>query len=214
MSLLANPQNSSTALALVQGSELSLPSLITNAGPETAHRFVEFFLVNIRNPNTREAYARAIKQFLDWCSDRHIQFAEISSLVIAAYIERHPGSAPTINQHLAAIRALFSWMVTGGILQTNPAAEVKGPKHRVKIGKTPVLTDEEMRQLLDSIDTFHVVGLRDRALIATMLFSFARIRAVLGMKVGDYPCGYLTQQFVPLCCITSRQYYTDALARP
>lgn len=77
-------------------------------------------------------------------------------------------------------------MVTGGILQTNPAAEVKGPKHRVKISKTPVLTDEEMRQLLDSIDMSHVVGLRDRALIATMFFSFARIGAVLGMKVSEY----------------------------
>ena len=163
MSLLTSPHNSSTALTLVQGSELSLPSLITNAGPETAHRFVEFFLVNIRNPNTREAYARAIKQFLDWCSDRHIQFSEISSLAISAYIERHPGSAPTTNQHLAAIRALFGWMVTGGILQTNPAAEVKGLKHRVKIGKTSVLTDAEMRELLNSIDVSHVIGSKAEA---------------------------------------------------
>ncbi|MEO1145916.1 MAG: tyrosine-type recombinase/integrase [Cyanobacteria bacterium J06638_22] len=186
MSLFVKPQNSSTALPLVQGSNPALPPLITEAGPETARRFVEFFLVNIRNPNTREAYARAIKQFLDWCSDRNLQFHEISSLAIAAYIERHPGSAPTINQHLAAIRTMFDWMVSGRILQSSPAAEVRGLKHRVKKGKTSVLTDEEMRDLLNSIDVSHVVGLRDRALIATMFFSFARIGAVLGMTVGDY----------------------------
>lgn len=142
--------------------------------------------MSIRNKNTRTAYAQAVKQFLDWCDRRGFRFTDISSLTVAAYIEQHSGSAPTINQHLAAIRSMFTWMVTGGVLQTNPVAEVKGPRHRVKKGKTPVLTDEEMRELLDSIDTSHVVGLRDRALIATMFFSFARIGAVLGMKVGDY----------------------------
>ena len=160
--------------------------VIAEAGGDTARRFVEFFLVNIRNKNTRTAYAQAIKQFLDWCDLRDLKFADISSLAVAAYVEQHPGSAPTINQHLAAIRSMFAWMVTGGVLQANPVAEVKGPKHRVKKGKTPVLTDEEMRELLNSIDVSHVVGLRDRALIATMFFSFARVGAVLGMKVSDY----------------------------
>lgn len=73
----------------------------------------------IHKLDTREAYARAIKQFLDWCRDgqrpilrgyRHIQFSEISSLAIAAYVERHPGSAPTINQHFAAfVLYLAGW---------------------------------------------------------------------------------------------------------
>lgn len=165
---------------------ISLPKIVAEAGDETVRRFVEFFLVSIRNKNTRIAYAQAVKQFLNWCDDRSLEFSGISSLAIAAYIERHPGSAPTINQHLTAIRSMFGWMVTGGILQGNPALEVKGPKYRVKKGKTPVLTDEEMRELLDSIDVSHLVGLRDRALIAAMFFSFARVSAVLGMKVEDY----------------------------
>ncbi|MGK7906915.1 MAG: tyrosine-type recombinase/integrase [Synechococcus sp.] len=173
-------------LPVMPRSGIVLPALIESAGEDASRRFVEFFLVSIRNKNTRAAYARAVGQFLCWCDERGLEFFSISPIAIAAYIEQHPGSDPTVKQHLAAIRSMFSWMVTGQILQQNPAHEVRGPKHRVKTGKTPVLTDDEMRELLDSIDTSHVVGLRDRALIATMFFSFARIGAVLGLKVGDY----------------------------
>lgn len=179
-------QTSSFDLTLNRSTEISLPAIITDAGDDTARRFIEFFLVSIRNKNTRSAYAQAIKQFLDWCDYRGLSFFQISPLAVAAYVEQHPGSAPTINQHLAAIRTMFAWMVSGGILPSNPATEVTGPKHRVKKGKTPVLSDEEMRELINSIDASNVIGLRDRALIATMFFSFARIGAVLGMKVGDY----------------------------
>ncbi|MEP1079373.1 site-specific integrase [Leptolyngbya sp. PL-A3] len=186
MSDLLVPGKPSTPGSSSEGPELHLPAIVVDAGEQTARRFVEFFLVGIRNKNTRAAYTQAVRQFLEWCDERGLQFGSISSLAIAAYLERHPGSAPTINQHLAAIRSMFAWMVKGGILPANPAAEVKGPKHRVKIGKTPVLSDEEMRELLSAIDVSHVVGLRDRALIATMFFSFARISAVLAMKVEDY----------------------------
>ncbi len=95
-------------------------------------------------------------------------------------------SAPTVKQNLAAIRMCFDWMVTGGILATNPASYVRGPKHVVKKGKTPVLSADEAREFLDSIDTATVVGLRDRALIAVMVYSFARVGAVVSMRVGDY----------------------------
>ena len=71
-------------------------------------------------------------------------------------------------------------------MRLNPAHSVRGPKHAVKKGKTPVLTSEEARGLLDSIDTGSLLGLRDRALIGTMVYSFARINAVLEMKVRDY----------------------------
>jgi integrase/recombinase XerC len=80
---------------------------------------------------------------------------------------------------------LFDWLVTGGILATNPAHAVRGPKHVVKRGKTPVLAPDEARALLDSIDVTTPVGLRDRALIGLMVYSFARIGAALAMKVED-----------------------------
>ena len=81
---------------------------------------------------------------------------------------------------------LFDWLVTDQVVATNPAHSVRGPKHVVKTGKTTVLTGEEARELLDSIDTSTLVGLRDRALISVMTFAFARIGAVVGMRVEDY----------------------------
>jgi site-specific recombinase XerC len=95
-------------------------------------------------------------------------------------------SKPTVKQHLAAVRMLFDWLVTGQVVATNPAHAVHGPKHVVKRGKTTVLTAEQARELLDSIDTTTLVGLRDRALISVMTFAFARIGAVVAMRVEDY----------------------------
>jgi hypothetical protein len=87
---------------------------------------------------------------------------------------------------LAAIRMCFDWLVTGGVLATNPAHAVRGPKHVVKRGKTPVLTSDQARALLEGIDTSTLVGLRDRALIGVMTYAFARIGAVVAMRVEDY----------------------------
>jgi site-specific recombinase XerD len=91
-----------------------------------------------------------------------------------------------VKQHLAAIRMLFDFLVTGQIVPMNPTASVRGPKHVVKKGKTPVLDADEARHLLDSIKTDSIIGLRDRAMIATMVFSFARVGAVVAMNVEDY----------------------------
>ena len=96
------------------------------------------------------------------------------------------GSAPTVKQHLAAIRMLCDWLVVSQVLPVNPAAAVRGPKHVVTKGATPVLTPTEARKLLDHIDTGSLAGLRDRALFSVMLYSFARVSAVLGMRRGDY----------------------------
>src|SRR5438105_14321532 len=81
---------------------------------------------------------------------------------------------------------LFDWLVVGQVVPTNPAHSVHGPKHVVKRGKSPALTGEETRELLDSIDTDTIQGLRDRALIGVLVYSFARIGAALAMKVDDY----------------------------
>ena len=80
---------------------------------------------------------------------------------------------------------LFDWLVTGQIVPMNPAAAVRGPKHVVKTGTTPVLEAAEWRKLVDSIPTDTLRDLRDRALIATLTYSFARITAALTMKVED-----------------------------
>jgi site-specific recombinase XerD len=166
----------------------ALPAIVTAAGDAAQRRFLEFFAASIRNPNTRRAYSRAVAEFLDWCEGRGVaSIAAVQPLHVAAYIEALSRSraAPTAKQRLAAIRRLFDWLVIGQVMPTNPAASVRGPAHSVKRGKTPVLAPEEARALLDSIDISTPVGLRDRALIGLMVFSFARIGAALSMKVED-----------------------------
>jgi site-specific recombinase XerD len=121
---------------------------------------------------------------------------------VAAFVKglQRELSPPTVKQHLSALRMLFDWLVTGHVLDVNPAHAVRGPKYSVKKGKTPVLTPEEASDLLDSIAIERnttgedgadaqepaLVGLRDRALIAAMVYTFARVGAVLQMKVRDY----------------------------
>jgi site-specific recombinase XerD len=174
--------------ALTKHTDTNLvPALIADAGDQAAWRYVEFFTANIRNPNTRRAYARACTSFFAWCDERGLTLTTIRPHDVAAYVEvRHQThSAPDVKQQLAAVRMMFNWLITGQIVPTNPAAAVRGPKHVVKTGKTAVLDAKEWRKLIDSIPTDTLRDRRDRALIATLTYSFARINAALKMKVED-----------------------------
>lgn len=165
----------------------SLPALFTTT-PAAADRTLEFFTANIRNPNTRRAYARAVAAFAAWCDGHGLQqLTALRPVHVAAYVEQLQGrlSAPSVKQHLAALRVLFDWLVVGQIVPFNPASSVRGPRHSVRKGKTPVLTAEEARAMLDTIDVTTPVGLRDRALIGLMVYTFARVGAAIGMRVED-----------------------------
>ncbi|MEQ0770901.1 tyrosine-type recombinase/integrase [Paraburkholderia tropica] len=166
----------------------TVPALVIAAGDRAGVRFLEFFASAIRNPHTRRAYARAASDFLTWCAGAGVtSITDVQPLHVAAWIELQTQtlSAPTVKQRLAAIRHLFDWLVNGQIVPHNPAASVRGPAHSARTGATPVLDPAEARQLLDSIDVTTPIGLRDRALIALMVFSFARIGAALAMRVED-----------------------------
>lgn len=185
------PNNSFSPLAkrgIFEVGSAQLPNLILRAGDHAARRFVEFFTATIRNRNTRAAYAQGVGQFCIWCEKRGVELTGITPIIIAAYIEELTGkrSAPTVKQHLAAVRMLFDFLVTGHVVDVNPAWSVRGPRHVVKKGKTPVLTATEARQLLDSIEIDTLIGLRDRAMIALMCYSFARVSATVTMNVEDY----------------------------
>ena len=185
MSQLPAPTKPAT-LATAIDSHL-VPALIADAGEPAAWRYIEFFTANIRNPNTRRAYARACRQFFAWCEDRGLTLITIRPFDVATYIEtlQRTHSPPAVKQQLAAVRMLFDWLITGQVMPVNPASAVRGPKHVVKTGKTPVLDAPDWRKLLDAIPTDTVRDLRDRALIATLTYSFARITAALRMKVED-----------------------------
>ena len=165
-----------------------MPLLVEAAGEKASLRFLEFFAGQIRNANTRRAYSRAVADFLDWCAEIGVSsVTSIQPLHVATWIEAQGSrlSAPTVKQRLAALRHLFDWLVIGQVITGNPAAAVRGPRHAVRTGKTPILAPEEARTLLDSIDVTTVVGLRDRALIGLMVYSFSRIGAALRMTVAD-----------------------------
>ena len=164
-----------------------LPALFTPT-PDAGKHFIEFFTANIRNLNTRKAYARAAAEFAIWCETNGLtELRDIEPVHVAAYIEtlQERLSSPSVKLHLAAIRMLFDWLVVGQVIAMNPATSVRGPKHSVRKGKTPVLTAHEARTLLDSIETDTLTGLRDRALIGLMVYTFARIGAARSMKVED-----------------------------
>lgn len=167
----------------------ALPALIAQADDNARRRFLEFFAAHIRNSNTREAYARAVGQFLGWCSDQGASALEqITPMAVAGYVEEltRQRSAATVKQHLAALRMLFDWLVTGQVLPHNPAAAVRGPRVKYTQGKTPILDPEEAKALFASIPTDTHTGLRDRALIGVLLYSFARISAALAMDRADF----------------------------
>ena len=193
----------STELTISPGTEQQPAPLFTPT-PQAARRMLEFFTAQINNPHTRRAYLNAARRFAAWCQDHQIrQLAEVQPVHVAAFVQDLQGQlAPaTVKQHLAALRILFDWLVTGQILELNPAHAVRGPKYSLKRGKTPVLTAEEARSLLDSIRTVRtgqhgdgtetekplgeplLLGLRDRALIGAMVYTFARVSAVLRMRV-------------------------------
>jgi site-specific recombinase XerC len=165
-----------------------LPVLIAAGGERAGMRFLEFFAANIRNPHTRRAYYRAADEFLAWCAGAGVpSIAAVQPVHVATWIEASTRelAASSVKQRLAALRHLFDWLVNGQVMPVNPAHTVRGPRHVVTAGQTPVLDPAEARALLDSIDTSTVVGLRDRALIGLMVYSFARIGAALGMSVED-----------------------------
>ena len=169
-------------------SALALPALVASADEAARLRFLEFFAVTIRNPHTRRAYMRAAGEFLAWVAARGVtSLAGVQPLHVAAWIEAQGGelAPPSVKQQLAGVRSLFDWLVMGQIVPANPAASVRGPAYSQRRGKTPVLVPDEARHLLDTIGVATHAGLRDRALIGLMVYSFARIGAALAMRVED-----------------------------
>ena len=179
----------STAIVrLLSIPHLPVPAVVAAAGEGAREKFFEFFAAQIRNRNTRSAYVQAAHQFFGWREDHRIELQQIRPLHVAAYIEskQRELSPPSIKQHLAGLRMLFNWMVVGQVIPTNPALFVKGPKFSRQTGITPILEPGQMRDLLDSIETTSLKGLRDRAAIAVMAYTFARVSAVVMLKREDY----------------------------
>ena len=182
--------SSTNQLKLTKLKTIAIPSLITDAGDHVSFSFVEFFKATKRNPNTRKAYAIAVCRFTKWCELHGLALSHIDPNVMGDYfdeiLENEQLEISTVKQHHSALNNFFDWMVNKHVFAVNPMYSVESPKFSQDEGKTPIMLPSEARRLLDSIDTSSISGLRDKALIGVMLFTFARVSAVLRLNAEHY----------------------------
>ena len=171
---------------LVAKPDAALPDLVERAGGAARFAWDEFFYAEHHNPHTQKAYLRAVRRFLDWCEGRGIELATITPGQVGLYLVGLGGSPAKRNLHLSALRGFFNRLVNRHVVILNPAASVKGVKDQVIEGKTPEITVEQARALLASVDVSHVVGLRDRAVLATLAYTACRAGAVAKLRMGDF----------------------------
>ena len=163
----------------------AFPAILQRAGKAACFAADEFFAARISNPHTRRAYARPVGRFLTWCEEQGIELRQVTPGLAGRFIEEIPGSDPTKNLALAALRHFFDALVTRHAVALNPFASVRGRKHAVVDGKTPELTIQQARALLGSLDLSNVVGLRDRAVLGVLTYTGARVGALARLRRGD-----------------------------
>ena len=163
----------------------TFPAILQRAGKAACFAADEFFAAKISNPHTRRAYARPVGRFLTWCEEQGIELRQVTPGLAGRFIEEIPGSDPTRNLALAALRHFFDALVIRHAVALNPFASVRGRKHAVVDGKTPELTIQQARALLGSLDLSNVVGLRDRAVLGVLTYTGARVGALARLRRGD-----------------------------
>ncbi len=174
-------QSESTALSTRR---VRLPAIVVRAKASARFAWDEFFDAEISNDNTRRAYKRAVIRFLACCDVDGLELHTITPGHVGRYMQSLPGEIASKKQHLAGIRKFFDLLVVRHAIVLNPALSVRGEKYQVIDGKTPEITKGQARRLISFIDSRTVVGRRDRAIIATLVYTAARVGAVskLNMK--------------------------------
>jgi integrase/recombinase XerD len=170
---------------LLRETATPLPRLIAEAGVAASYAWDEFFRASLRNPHTRTAYSRAVQRLLLWMEKLGVSLSQVTPGMIGGYFDELEGSVPTKKLALAAIRRFFDAMVQRHVVILNPAASVRGERYAVVEGKTPEIAPDQARALLAAIDTGTPVGLRDRAVIATLIYTAARAGAVASLRLKD-----------------------------
>ena len=164
------------------------PAIILSAGGNARYAYAEFFGDEIDNGNTRKVYRHGVDRFLRWCQEQAYELHRIPPGSVGHYIRGlktvagKPVSKSTQKLHLAAIRKFFDTLVVRHAVVINPAASVRGPKLKMTVGKTPAADPEQARRVLQVIDASNVVGLRDRAIVATLIYTACRVGAVAKLQ--------------------------------
>ena len=192
------PANTQAVIALK--TDAPLPVLVEHAGPAARFAWDEFFYAEHHNPHTQKAYMAAVKRFLGWCERQGVELPAITPGMVGQYLVSLDGSAAKRNLHLSALRGFFDRLVNRHVVILNPAASVRGVKEQVIEGKTPEITVEHARMLLASIKLSRVVktkegeavevpllvGLRDKAILATLAYTACRAGAVAKLRLQDF----------------------------
>jgi site-specific recombinase XerD len=163
-----------------------MPPLVARAGGGAAFAWDELFAAQLRNPHTRRAYGHAVRQFLGWCEVHALELGQITPRWVGEYYDQLPVSIPTKKQHLAALRCFFDRLVLRHAVPLNPAASVRGERYSLAEGKTPEISVEQERALLGSIRADDIAGQRDRAIVAVLIYTAARIGAVARLQIGNF----------------------------
>lgn len=161
------------------------PAIVKAAGKAAEFAWDEFFQAEIANAHTRKNYMHAVKGFLAWVEDRGLELARVAPGDVGEYLQDLDLAVPTKKLHLAALRRFFDRLVNRHACVINPAATVKAERYSVVEGKTPEIAPAQARALLNSIDVSDVVGLRDRALLAVLVYTAARVGAVAKLRAKD-----------------------------
>ncbi|MFN3194040.1 MAG: tyrosine-type recombinase/integrase [Aureliella sp.] len=162
------------------------PKLVHEAGPAAQFAWEEFFYGQIRNEHTRKAYGFAVRRFLEHCDRLGRELAKITPRDVATYLDGLDYAASTKKLHLSGLRHFFDILVTRHAIVLNPASSVRSERLHVVEGKTPEITVVQARQLVQSIDTSTVIGLRDRAIIGILIYTAARVGAVSRLRRRDF----------------------------
>ena len=168
------------------GRDADLPTLVATAGPNARFAYEEFFHARIRNPNTRKAYQHAVHKFLIAARRAELELQQITPSFVGKYFDSIPVGLATKKLHLSALRNFFDEMVVRHVVVLNPALSVRTERYQAIEGRTPEFTVRQVKHLFASLDTSHVVGLRDRAIIAVLVYTAARVGAVAKLRQQDF----------------------------
>ena len=159
---------------------------MAQAGAAAQFAWEEFIFGKLRNPYTRAAYERAIRQFLKYCEQLGKDLPTVTPRDVGSYLDGLDYAAATKKLHLSGLRHFFDILVTRHVVVLNPAASVRGERLQVIEEKTPEITIEQARLLMRSIDVSTVVGQRDRAIIGILIYTAARVGAIAKLRLGDF----------------------------
>ena len=147
------------------------------------------WFANINNPQTRRAYQNDVQEFMAFASIEDPRaFRQVGRGHILAWrrdLERRALGGATIRRKLSALSSLFDALCEANAVQGNPVDGIKRPKVASQEGSTPAISDHQARALLAAPDRSTLQGLRDRAILATLLYHGLRRAELCALHLAD-----------------------------